>query len=41
MYPESENPETAQAMQPLVSWALNNGDDIATALGYIPSSTDV
>jgi len=36
MYPESENPETTQAMQPLVSWALNNGDDMATVWATFP-----
>lgn len=36
LYPEYENPETARALQTTIEWAFNEGDSIATELGYIP-----
>lgn len=36
LYPEYEEPTTAQALQGFVSWALSSGDQYSTELGYIP-----
>jgi phosphate transport system substrate-binding protein len=41
VYPEYESAETARAIQQVISWSLNNGDDIAQELGYIPLPSDV
>ena len=41
LYPEYEDPTTAQALQNVVDWALTNGDEYATELGYIPLPQDV
>jgi phosphate transport system substrate-binding protein len=41
IYPEYDSEETARALQTVVEWSLNNGDDIATELGYIPLPGDV
>jgi hypothetical protein len=36
-----ENAETAQALENVVTWALENGDRYAQELGYIPLPEDV
>jgi phosphate transport system substrate-binding protein len=36
LYPEYEEPTTAQALQGFVNWALSSGDQYSTELGYIP-----
>ena len=41
VYPEYDNPATAEAINQIVTWSLTNGDDIATELGYIPLPGDV
>ena len=41
LYPEYEDPTTAQALQSVVDWALTSGDEYATQLGYIPLPQDV
>lgn len=41
IYPDYNDPETAAAIQQVVSWSLNNGDDIARELGYIPLPNEV
>lgn len=41
VYPEYDDPAKAEALQQVVSWSLNNGDDIAQELGYIPLPGDV
>jgi phosphate transport system substrate-binding protein len=41
VYPEYDNPETAAAVQQIITWSLENGDDIAQELGYIPLPGDV
>ena len=41
LYPEYEDPAKAQALQNVVDWALNSGDEYATQLGYIPLPQDV
>ena len=41
LYPEYQDPTTAQALQNVVDWALTNGDEYATQLGYIPLPQDV
>jgi phosphate transport system substrate-binding protein len=41
IYPEYKNPDTAQALENVITWALNNGDEIAKELGYIPLPEDV
>ena len=41
IYPEYDDQATADALQQVVSWSLNNGDDIAQELGYIPLPGDV
>jgi len=41
MYPEYENPETGEALQLVVDWSLEQGDDIARELGYIPLTESV
>ena len=40
-YPEYKDPTTAQALQNVVDWALTEGDEYATQLGYIPLPQDV
>ena len=41
LYPEYEDPTTAQALQSVIDWALTSGDEYATQLGYIPLPQDV
>lgn len=41
VYPEYDDQETADALQQVISWSLNNGDDIARELGYIPLPSEV
>jgi len=41
VYPEYDSEETARAIQTVIEWSLNNGDDIAQELGYIPLPGDV
>ena len=41
LYPEYDDPSKAQALQNVIDWALNNGDEYATQLGYIPLPADV
>ena len=41
LYPEYDDPNKAQALQDVINWALNNGDEYATQLGYIPLPSDV
>ena len=41
LYPEYDDTTTAQALQGVISWALSEGDEYATELGYIPLSPDV
>lgn len=41
VYPEYDDEATAEALQQVISWSLNNGDEIATELGYIPLPDDV
>ena len=41
LYPEYDDPNKAQAIQNVVEWALNSGDEYATQLGYIPLPQDV
>lgn len=41
VYPEYDSEETARAIQTVIEWSLNNGDDIAQELGYIPLPSDV
>lgn len=41
LYPEYEDPTTAQALQGFVNWALNDGDQYAAQLGYIPLPPEV
>ena len=41
LYPEYNDPTTAQALQNVVDWALTSGDEYATELGYIPLPQDV
>ena len=41
LYPEYDDPTTAQALQDVINWALTDGDEYATELGYIPLSADV
>ena len=41
LYPEYNDPTTAQALQDVINWALTDGDEYATELGYIPLSADV
>ena len=41
LYPEYDDPAKAQALQDVVSWALESGDEYAQQLGYIPLPQDV
>ena len=41
LYPEYDDPTTAQALQSVVDWALTSGDEYATQLGYIPLPQEV
>ncbi|MGF1590709.1 MAG: phosphate ABC transporter substrate-binding protein PstS [Pleurocapsa sp.] len=41
LYPEYDDPNKAQAIQDMVNWALNDGDQYALELGYIPLPQDV
>jgi phosphate transport system substrate-binding protein len=41
IYPEYDNPETARAINTIVQWSLQNGDEMAQELGYIPLPGDV
>lgn len=41
LYPEYDDPTKAQALQDVVSWALESGDEYAQQLGYIPLPEDV
>ncbi len=41
IYPEYEDASKAQALQSVIDWALNNGDQYAQQLGYIPLPQDV
>ena len=41
LYPQYDDPSKAQALQDVVSWALNSGDEYAEQLGYIPLPQDV
>lgn len=36
LYPEYEDPNTAKVIQEFINWALNDGDQYAAQLGYIP-----
>ena len=41
IYPEYDDVTKAQALQGVIDWALNNGDEYAQQLGYIPLPQDV
>ncbi|WP_036479709.1 phosphate ABC transporter substrate-binding protein PstS [Myxosarcina sp. GI1] len=41
LYPEYDDPNKAQALQSMIDWALNSGDQYAQELGYIPLPQDV
>ena len=41
LYPQYDDPSKAQALQGVIDWALNSGDEYATQLGYIPLPADV
>lgn len=41
LYPEYDDSSKAQALQGVIDWALNNGDEYAQELGYIPLPADV
>ena len=41
LYPQYDDPNKAQALQGVIDWALTNGDEYATQLGYIPLPQDV
>ncbi|MEL6438244.1 MAG: phosphate ABC transporter substrate-binding protein PstS [Cyanobacteria bacterium J06621_8] len=41
LYPEYDDPSKAQALQSVIDWALNSGDEFAKQLGYIPLPQDV
>lgn len=41
LYPQYDQPEKAAAIQSMVDWALNQGDEYATELGYIPLPPEV
>lgn len=41
LYPEYDDPAKAQALQDVIDWALNDGDQYAEELGYIPLPQDV
>ena len=41
LYPEYDDPTTAQALQDMITWALNDGGQFAQQLGYIPLPPEV
>lgn len=41
LYPQYDDPAKAQALQGMIDWALNSGDEYAEQLGYIPLPADV
>jgi len=41
LYPEYDNPEVAEAVEKMIDWALQNGDQYASELNYIPLPQDV
>ncbi len=41
LYPKYDDPNKAQALQGVIDWALTDGDEYATQLGYIPLPADV
>jgi phosphate transport system substrate-binding protein len=41
IYPKYDNPNTAQALEDVITWTLENGDRYAKELGYIPLPEDV
>ncbi|MBE9048300.1 phosphate ABC transporter substrate-binding protein PstS [Pleurocapsales cyanobacterium LEGE 10410] len=41
LYPEYDDPNKAQALQDVISWAFDSGDEYANQLGYIPLPQDV
>jgi phosphate transport system substrate-binding protein len=41
VYPEYDDSDKAAALEQIIDWSLNNGDDIARELGYIPLPSDV
>ena len=41
LYPQYDDPSKARALQGVIDWALNSGDEYATQLGYIPLPADV
>ncbi|VEP17376.1 Phosphate-binding protein [Hyella patelloides LEGE 07179] len=41
LYPEYDDPNKAEAIQGMIDWALNSGDEYAEQLGYISLPTDV
>ncbi len=41
LYPEYDDSSKAEALQGVIDWALNSGDEYATQLGYIPLPQDV
>ncbi|NJN57243.1 MAG: phosphate ABC transporter substrate-binding protein PstS [Leptolyngbyaceae cyanobacterium SL_5_9] len=41
IYPEYDDPATAEALNAVVEWALTEGDQYATELGYIPLGGEV
>jgi len=41
VYPEYDDPEVADAIEQVISWSLENGDDAAIELGYVPLAEDV
>ena len=41
LYPQYDDPNKARALQGVIDWALTNGDEYATQLGYIPLPADV
>lgn len=41
LYPEYEDQDVATALEEMVNWALQDGDNFATELGYIPLPGDV
>lgn len=41
LYPEYEDQDVAAALEEMVNWALQDGDNFATELGYIPLPNDV
>ena len=41
IYPEYNDPATARAINTIVEWSLQNGDEMAQELGYIPLPGDV